>query len=305
MKTSPCGALAARFLVMSLVLATPASFANNGNGNGNSNKEPLIPVGTLDAYPVLVQTGTHPTLTWDIQYPESALDVVTIDPGSGTVTPNVDLCMEVKVLGASYQIGWDRRGRPVWGYVQAEVRADGDSNFTQFFYATQDDVKPSYIYYTRAVSANRPIDFRARCYNGYGWLPWRSTTSASPNVVALVNGDTPPSTVPAFQQGNIESFLEPYLDGAGRIQVGPKDVVFLIELGQTDTSASGFDLQDLVVIATFDYCKNNNGHGNNADGVDTSNPGDAPFQDEDTDPNVDDESTGGGAYPSYGRRRER
>lgn len=300
MKTSPCGALAARVLTMSLLLSAPVALAGNGNGNGN--QEPLIPVGSLDAYPVLVQTGTHPTLTWDIQYPESIIDIITVPP-NGPVTPNVDLCMEVRVLGASYQIGWDRRGRPVWGHVQAEVRGDGDSSWTQFFYGTQDEVRPSYTYHTQAVRAGQPIDFRARCYDGSQWRGWRMTGTGTPNVVALIDGDTPPTSVPAFQQGNIESFLEPYLDGGGKIQIGPKDIIFLIELGQTDTSAPGFDLQDLVIIATFDYCKNNNGHGNNADGVDTSNPGNSPFQDQDTDPNVDDESSGGGAYPSYGRRR--
>lgn len=44
---------------------------------------------------------------------------------------------------------------------------------------------------------------------------------------------------------------------------------------------------------------NNNGHGNNEDGVDSSNPGNAPF--DDSDPNVDDEAGGGqGAAPSQG-----
>ncbi len=46
--------------------------------------------------------------------------------------------------------------------------------------------------------------------------------------------------------------------------------------------------------------KTNNGHGNNCDGVDSSNPGNAPFQSEDTNPNVDDECGGGGAHPSNG-----
>lgn len=46
--------------------------------------------------------------------------------------------------------------------------------------------------------------------------------------------------------------------------------------------------------------KTNNGHGNNCDGVDKSNPGNAPFKNQDSDPNVDDECGGGGAYPSKG-----
>ena len=284
MKTSHPAAAKAALVAMTCAL-TSSVLANNGNGNGN-NVEPLIPVGWLTAFPTLVQTGTHPTLTWDIQYPESVLDIIDIDEG-GTVTPQVELCMEVRVLGASYQLGWDRRGRPVWGYVQAEVKPGNASSFTRFFYDTQDRVKPSQKYYTQTVPASRPIEFRARAYNGSSWLSWRSTEYASPNVVALVNGDSPPATVPAFQQNDIEDFLEPYLDAGGKIKIGPKDVIFLIELGQTNTSSSGFDLQDLVLLATFDYCKNNNGHGNNQDGVDVSNPGGG-----DGGPNGEDDPSG-------------
>lgn len=40
--------------------------------------------------------------------------------------------------------------------------------------------------------------------------------------------------------------------------------------------------------------KSNNGNGNNCDGVDSSNPGNGPKHDHDTDPSVDDECRGGG-----------
>ncbi len=52
-----------------------------------------------------------------------------------------------------------------------------------------------------------------------------------------------------------------------------------------------------------DKAKNNNGHGNNADGVDCSNPGKAPFAENDTDPTVDDESKGGGSSPSKNKNK--
>ncbi len=45
---------------------------------------------------------------------------------------------------------------------------------------------------------------------------------------------------------------------------------------------------DIVVTATP---KNNNGHGNNIDGVDSSNPGKGKQHKADTDPTVDDEKT--------------
>ena len=89
-----------------------------------------------------------------------------------------------------------------------------------------------------------------------------------------------------------------------------------MELTHSDPSHGGFDLQDMAILVTFSdevveedgttvdgsdttYEKTNNGHGNNADGVDSSNPGNAPFTD--SDPTVDDESTGGGRR---GRRKK-
>lgn len=285
MITSLKTTIAITSLLSAAIFALPAIA-----GNGNST-DPLIPVGSLSAYPTLVQTGTHPTLNWEIQYPETAEDIVTIEPG-GTITPKVDLCLEIRVLGASYQIGRDRKGRPIWGYVQAEVKVGNSSTWSRFFNDTQDKVKPHQIYYAQGVARSYPIEFRARCYTGRYWKPYRSTENPSANLVALVDGDTPPTSIPAFSQGNIESFLKPYLDAGGKLNLGPKDVIFLIELGQTDTSASGFDLQDLVLLATFDYCKNNNGHGNNYDGVDVSNPGQdggGPNGEDDPSGDVDDE----------------
>lgn len=88
------------------------------------------------------------------------------------------------------------------------------------------------------------------------------------------------------------------------VRIGPKDVLFLFELTETNTSSPDFTMQDLAVLTTFATesksakVKNNNGHGNNIDGVDSSNPGNAPFIPYDSDPNFDDEGHGGGAYPS-------
>ena len=69
------------------------------------------------------------------------------------------------------------------------------------------------------------------------------------------------------------------------------DSIIFMELTHSDSqqSNSGYDLQDMVLLVTFKKCKNNNGHGNNIDGIDSSNPGQAPFINLDTDPNVDDE----------------
>jgi hypothetical protein len=71
-------------------------------------------------------------------------------------------------------------------------------------------------------------------------------------VRALVNGDTPPSYVPAFaNQSTIKSTLGPYIDASGKIRIGPMDVIFIFELWGTATNQSYFDMQDLVVLSTF------------------------------------------------------
>jgi hypothetical protein len=54
----------------------------------------------------------------------------------------------------------------------------------------------------------------------------------------------------------------------------------------------------VLLVTVKSKAKTNNGHGNNIDGIDSSNPGNAPFINLDTDPQIDDEGSGGGAAPS-------
>lgn len=248
MKTSHTAALVA--VILAACVATGPRLAAQST-------DPSIPVGALSAYPTIVQAGTHPVLTWGIDYPQIATDIVTIEDDN-TIVAKEALTMEVRVLGASYQTGTDRYGKPIWGTVDAQVRADGATSWTRVFYNTQNKVVPTQVVHTQTVRANYTIDLRARCYNGSSWLSYRSTGVTTPNVVLLVNGEEPPSTVPAFRQQNIEDFLRPYLDASGKIVIGPKDVIYLIELGQTNVAASGFDLQDLVVLVTFKTTSNSN-----------------------------------------------
>jgi hypothetical protein len=69
----------------------------------------------------------------------------------------------------------------------------------------------------------------------------------------LKNGDRVPTTVPALNGNTIESFLKPYMNSSTKtVKIGDRDLILLMELGQTNTNASGFDLQDLVVLVTFE-----------------------------------------------------
>lgn len=300
MKTSPWAALQAAAVAMCAF--TPVSvLAQNGNGNGNGNNSsvfPLMPSGWLTAYPSVVQTGTHPTITWGINYPSVVEDYITITPPS-TVTTDEELDCEIRILGAGVTV---TSGGSGYTFVptEAQVSYDGGS-YTRIFYGTNLQVNPNTVVWSMTIPKNKKLRFGGRYYYNRNWGPYFNSQSGTQNVRTLVNGSVPPSNVPDYNAPSLESFLKPYLTPAGTVKIGPMDVIVFMELTHYDSQMSdpGYDLQDMVILVTFkSKAKTNNGHGNNIDGVDSSNPGNAPFINLDTDPTVDDEGGGGGAAPS-------
>ena len=253
-------------------------------GNGNKATDPVIPVGSLTAFPIIVQPGTHPKLTWAIDYPSVVKDVVDVD--DDTVTTKQPLCVEIRVLGAGVTAGSGNKYKFV--PTEAQVSSAGGT-YQRVFYDTNDGVKPNKIVYYKELAQGEALRFGGRYYYNGSWGPYFNSQSGTDNIRTLVNGDIPPTTNPMHTAPTLESFIKPYLDASGRVKIGPMDVIVFMELTHDDSQKSnqGYDLQDMVLLATFG-CKNNNGHGNNVDGVDSSNPGNAPF--EDSDPTVDDEN---------------
>ncbi|MDF1861859.1 MAG: hypothetical protein P1U87_16695, partial [Verrucomicrobiales bacterium] len=259
--------------------------------NAEEEQSPSIPVGSLSAFPTIVQTGTKPQLTWDITLPETV--PVVIDP-PGTVTPTRDLYMDVRILGAGVTSYNSHNGILTFVPTECQINYNGQG-YDRIFYGNNNSVNPNKIVHTQFVEEGSTINLGGRYYWNKSWGTWFSSTmsSYSYNVVALQNGDIPPTTTPMHQAPTIETFLRPYLAEDGRIEIGPRDIIYLLELTHTDQSHGGWDLQDLAVLLTF-YdevsTENNNGHGNNVDGVDSSNPRDS-MTGEDSDPNVDDEKS--------------
>jgi hypothetical protein len=241
MKTSTLATAVALVLALCSVLTLPSAAQNT-----------QIPVGWLTAAPNLVQVGTKANLTWGITYPEAIKDIITITP-PGTCTPKKKVVMDVRVIGASVKVVWRNSWGTVtrweWAPTEAQVSVN-NSPYTRIFYDTQDHVNANTIVCSKTVSAGQPINFAGR-YNYDGWSSLFKSTSGGQNIVAMVNGDTPPTTTPLYQQPTIEDFIKPYLDGYGRIKIGSKDVIYLMELTHTNKNDSGFDLQDLALLVTF------------------------------------------------------
>ncbi|MFD2255134.1 hypothetical protein ACFSSA_00460 [Luteolibacter algae] len=277
---------------------------NNGNGNGNSssngnssnssdsantNTIPAIPVGWLTAFPTVVQTGTKPTLSWSITYPSIVKDYVDIIPPA-TVDPKEELDVEVRVLGNGVTVSSGYS----YNFVNAEAQLSfNGGNYQRIFYGTNYHVNPNTVVWSKKkVQPHQTLRFGGRYYYN-GWGTTYTSSKGTQNVRTLVNGDIPPTKVPMYSAPSLEDFIKPYLDKEGRVKIGPMDVIVFMELTHSDYQQydQGYDLQDMVLLVTFtsNQPKNNNGHGNNVDGIDSSNPGKANFMEYDTDPNVDDE----------------
>ncbi len=232
---------------------------------------PSLPVGAMSAYPTVVQTGTKPTLNWNILYPSQVGDMVDVVP-PGTLVPNDTVYVTVQIVGTGISTCDPTQGSAPL-YTEVRLSLDGGP-YVQLFYGVQADVNPSHLLYVKKVRKNDTINFAGRYVQKNGdWSSLYSSRGSGMRVVSMVNGDLPPTTFPLHQSPKLASYLAPYLDASGRVRIGPLSVLVMMELGQDDRTLECFDYQDQLLLVTFSKKHPNNGHGNNLDGVDVSNPG--------------------------------
>ena len=250
--------------------------------------ESAIPRGTLSVDRDWVRVGAKSRLSWQIEYPAPVTGVVDIVPPN-TVKPKKDVTMKLRVLGASFQQAKSNNGHgnnadgvdssnPGKGsggpngapdlsrgyddetknakstYLPVEfLWCVNGSAWSRVFYGYQTEVDPTAVLLETPVKSGDTLNFGGRGWRNGSWLPFYHTAKATKNLVMLKNGDRVPTTVPAFNGVSIESYLKPYLDVVTKtVKIGDRDLILLMELGQTRTTASGFDLQDLVVLVTFE-----------------------------------------------------
>ncbi len=203
-----------------------------------------IPTGTLAVDRSLVQVGTRSQLNWQIQYPVTITNLVDVT-ATGTIIPKHNLTMRVRTLGVAFQSGstllplegsWSKNNAP----------------WTRFFYGTAPTVKPTNVLVETPVIANDRIDFGGRGWSGSSWYPFHHTQTSDRYVIVLKNGDSAPSYAPAYDQKSVDSFLAPFIDGSGRIRIGSRDLIILWEASTAAPGTTYFDMQDLVVLVTFE-----------------------------------------------------
>lgn len=179
-----------------------------------------------------------------------------------------EVTVVVQVAGASG--GCDRSDLPVAFWM----RSGAASPWVLLHNDEGSEVNPSKILYRKKLPANTQIDFAARAKHSSGaWHDIYWTLFEDGNLRTFVNGDAAPDDVAEFLTGDMESYLTPYFSEDGStVVLGPKEMLYLFELESGTPGTECYDRQDLAFVVQF-ITKNNNGHGNNIDGVDVSNPG--------------------------------
>jgi hypothetical protein len=265
MKTSQLAAASAVFLAIGALAPSHCLAQSN-----SESRIPAAPVGVMTAFPTIVQTGTKPTLTWNILHPSKVSDIAVINP-PGTLIPNEPIFVSVQPIGTGIANCTPGQAQVTYP-AEARISVNGES-YKQLFYGTQADVEPQYSLYIKKLNANDTIDFGGRYVVNGNWTPFFTTRSSNMQVISLVKGDVPPVNLPQHTSSRLASYLKPYLDASGKINIGPMSVLVLMELSETRQNQPCFDYQDVVLLVTFSKKHPNNGHGNNLDGVDSSNPG--------------------------------
>lgn len=253
--------------VMTIGFAMPSAHAQNDKSLPTTI--PAIPVALFSASPSVVQTGTYPTLSWSILYPSKVSDVAAITP-PGTITLTTPMYVSVRPVGVGVTgstSGVDKDLLP------AEIRISvNGSSYQQLFYGTDADVEPSYSLYIKKLQPGTTVDFGGRYVDGGAWTPFYTTRSGNHQVISLVDGDSVPTSFDLVKSGKLAEHLKPYIDGNGKVKIGPLSVLVLMELASSSNNPE-FDYQDFAALVSFASKHPNNGHGNNLDGVDSSNPG--------------------------------
>ena len=222
------------------LISAPLSFAGE-----TLTYETLRPTGHLNIAKAIVRTKTMASLDWEITYPLGVTEVVDIGPIDSLDT-TMETRLKVRMVGASYQ----PNGRDAEVLLTSRISSMG-STWQTLFHGTNGEIDADDYVFDQVVPPNTHIDFSARGKkNSRYWTPSRDTLTENVNIIVLKNGDDVPYYAPAFQQGDIESHVSSYVQN-GKIVLGPRDLIYLIEIGQTNTNSSGFDMQGLVFVVSF------------------------------------------------------
>lgn len=218
----------------------------------DSHGIPYAPRGTMEASGDWIARGGKPELSWRIDFPKTLADVVSLDAESGALVTRVPLRVRMNVIGVGTATSRDPHRVGLWASLAG-------GNWELLKDTTAADVRPAKPVFDRVLPASTSVFLAARAYDPAtaSWSETRSTerTGAVPGLVeSLGRGALLPGPVRALPAPFLDAFVSPVApDGAGSsVLVGPKELLIFFELGTDDPADDRFDLQDVVVLVSFD-----------------------------------------------------
>lgn len=212
--------------------------------------EPYEPTGKLNAGRFWSSHSTGPELAWRIRPPIRCSNLIHLDPTTGSLTTRTALRMRVHVLGVGEKTSADPHRAAFW------VRTGIQSGWQLLFDGTPEAVRARTPVLDQPVDPNTRIDLAARAYGGEesSWRALRSTGSPGHGIMQLVDGDPLPTAISIDPEPFLNACLSPETrpSGARSVSTGPKDLVVFFELSDASPGEPSFDLQDLVVLVTFE-----------------------------------------------------
>lgn len=199
-------------------------------------EENKIPKGTLSVNKNRVSKNEKPYLSWNIVHPAPVIDIIS------EITPEDEVIVKKKVRVDVYMVGTGVTSHN--GTVQHETRTHinlGDG-WLHVFTGVGRDVDPKVIRATKVLNPGDKITFRAN------YRDWRY--NSSDEVIALKNGDTPPTNLGQNGGVALEDYLAPYVKN-GKLSLSPLDIIYCAELTHTNKNSSGYDIQDSIVLLRF------------------------------------------------------
>lgn len=183
----------------------------------------------------------------------------TLDDGEVKTTQPLNITM--RYLGGSIVCGDPSYPIPTFGSITLKT---GNANPI----TTNLNMAPGADTSFPSVAANTTVTISGKAIGNSGsgdcsgdtYGPYRSTDTTQTR--ALKNGDDVPQTKGYLGQASIDAYLtsaatnpatgRPIVNTAThKIDLAPNQVIYLFELGVTDTASDAFDIQDMVVLATL------------------------------------------------------
>ena len=230
--------------------------------NGNINKV----LGGSENYGTSTNVSSRKTtvVASNASFASGATTVVAWTLNNGTVTVNSPLTMSVRYLGGDIVCGNVAYPIPTYGSVITKTGSanavTNALNMTQNADTTFSNVAAKT---TMTVSGYAKGNSGSGSCNGTTYTTYNSSSNSA-NVKSLKSGDPVPTTPGFLGQTSIDGYLtaastnpvtnRPIVKVSGStrtIDLAPNQVIYLFELGNGNPGETAFDLQDMVVLATF------------------------------------------------------